>query len=757
VKPLAAIRCIDLGGRINLNVHGSLAHYQSQNPTIGSDLLTDVSDANPPYATSQPVGLGFGPADVRLDTVLDRSQIGYVLNGRSTNLSFIQGNGVYRRLRNVRGRYGSGSKTPGNRNDSAGDNQRDPTWQTSISGLLPSDYSSRYAIGLDRRGHPLFLDWSTSSNDAMNSPYELNLFEAHDCTPYDPIRVNGTPVPATDEYDQPFTATEMEALFRLRDADNASLLSQRLLAIFIDSDPDILRLLTTDSWDTPAVIGDIPTLSNSSNLEIKRGLKLNLNRPFGDGLDNDGDGAVDDPSEIVFGDPDSSDPYFAAFPDDEEDNDGDGTVDEYGEQGWKLTRGATIGNADEPYSQPGPDIAGIRARQIMAKNLFVLMSSLKNSASLSDADISPRDLAQWAVNVVDFIDRDAIMTPFRYADGTAAENVVWGCENPDLIITETLAFHDRAIADTDDDNGDDDNPAGGSGKSTTDGSDANFDQIRVPQGSLFVELHATRNPQAYRLPRELYSGSQGNWKLDLGKKPQGSTTPIWRLSFADQRTGDLNDPFKQVHEDQNATLASTYDNATSVFSPGGFPVNRFAYFTPVLDLPDGANHRTPNKFNTFRASAPMTLECGSYLVAGPRTRTYLGSTTTGATSPQFIDILNNGVRKTHLKGGYKDSTSYPESFGCVLTADKPEDWVDPDIDHSIGLNISEPTGNEYYDEPQESSDITYRYQPRLDEPLNSGLLAGLRAQGTHLNASTVFLERLADPTRPFNPDATHAQ
>ena len=28
----------------------------------------------------------------------------------------------------------------------------------------------------------------------------------------------------------------------------------------------------------------------------------------------------------------------------------------------------------------------------------------------------------------------------------------------------------------------------------------------------------------------------------------------------------------------------------------------------------------------------------------------------------------------------------------------------------------------------------------------------MRKQGTHLNASTVFLERLADPTRPFNPD-----
>ena len=79
----------------------------------------------------------------------------------------------------------------------------------------------------------------------------------------------------------------------------------------------------------------------------------------------------------------------------------------------------------------------------------------------NEIGLTRRELAQWAVNVVDYIDADAIMTPFRYADGIEEDNVVWGCENPDLIITETLAFHDRAIADTDEDDGPDDNTNSG--------------------------------------------------------------------------------------------------------------------------------------------------------------------------------------------------------------------------------------------------------------------------------------------------------
>ena len=62
-------------------------------------------------------------------------------------------------------------------------------------------------------------------------------------------------------------------------------------------------------------------------------------------------------------------------------------------------------------------------------------------------------LAQWAVNVVDARDSDAICTRLRYdpfpLDGfdltAAAANVVWGAERAEVEISETLAFHDKRL------------------------------------------------------------------------------------------------------------------------------------------------------------------------------------------------------------------------------------------------------------------------------------------------------------------------
>ena len=85
-------------------------------------------------------------------------------------------------------------------------------------------------------------------------------------------------------------------------------------------------------------------------------------------------------------------------------------------------------------------------------------------------ELTAHRIAQWAINVVDFRDADAIMTPFEYdvnpfngwqpMDGDPDTNdapagpadqerrLVWGAEYPDLLLTETAAFHNRNVKDT---------------------------------------------------------------------------------------------------------------------------------------------------------------------------------------------------------------------------------------------------------------------------------------------------------------------
>ena len=78
------------------------------------------------------------------------------------------------------------------------------------------------------------------------------------------------------------------------------------------------------------------------------------------------------------------------------------------------------------------------------------------------------------------------------------QTVVWGCERPKLLITETLAWHDRRTEDL----AASTTPAGAttpSGKYTTAGGsdpgttnggpDLDFDQRLVPMPAAFIELY----------------------------------------------------------------------------------------------------------------------------------------------------------------------------------------------------------------------------------------------------------------------------
>ena len=74
-KPLFAIRCLDLGGRLSLNAHGSPVHLIA--PDNEDSRLAKSGTAAPNLRH----GLGFGPADVRLtaatgDTVFEKVVLG---------------------------------------------------------------------------------------------------------------------------------------------------------------------------------------------------------------------------------------------------------------------------------------------------------------------------------------------------------------------------------------------------------------------------------------------------------------------------------------------------------------------------------------------------------------------------------------------------------------------------------------------------------------------------------------------------------
>lgn len=199
-------------------------------------------------------------------------------------------------------------------------------------------------------------------------------------------------------------------------------------------------------------------------------------------------------------------------------------------------------------------------------------------------------LAQWCVNVVDFSDPDATMTPFFFdptpfdgwwvdgydwidgigdpevkflfpaSNGAPSEQMceyfraafdeaqayqkggkvdellswmnrdieklsdqttdlgfrlVWGMERPDLVLTETLNFHDLGIADTNIE-WHKTNDASDEVGYVKDGDDNDFDQVRRPKGSSYLELYCTANPNVPQ-SSELYVEDGGVWKLWLSK------------------------------------------------------------------------------------------------------------------------------------------------------------------------------------------------------------------------------------------------
>jgi hypothetical protein len=465
--------------------------------------------------------------------------------------------------------------------------------------------------------------------------------------------------------------------------------------------------------------------------EIRKGGKFDINRWLGDGFDSNGNMTPDEPLEAMR-DPANGAPFngpretslVANGP-------APASVENYPAE---HVNGVDVNEDGVPTFLPGTSVQQsfdrAMARQLYARHLYCMALLFIDWGTLnqqvphdgtvtSDLDrdnLLKRRIAQWAINVVDARDHDAIMTPFEYdlepwdgwdvdsdlntngrpagLPGDAPENLfrngsmqqvvnpnrrlVWGVERPDLLISETFAFHARNIRDTPNDS------TGLERSSPT--PDEDPDQLRIPQGSLFFELYSvkagrfpgagqtTKNKPAY--PKELYvwlPGPDGQWGqagqdddgvngpddigeqgwsgsddivfLDLGRVAPGGW-PVWRVGVAALSNDGATNPAVAQNLKPNMMAGTNPETASFDASPTTeprrgvdirsetdadptltpyVPLERFVWFTdPATATAISGGPLNDASFYSNSNARPL-LEPGQYAIVAPRPITYIGS------------------------------------------------------------------------------------------------------------------------------------
>lgn len=779
LRPLVAPMIEDLSGRLNVNAHGNFALNGAS--TIFNGTFNDL--AGGPTNPTLFRGLGFGPAEIGIP----------VANANTT------ANLLFERYRSP----SSASASPGvagvDSLSALTDRMRPSTFNANTLQEFSVDPYGRGGIGISPQGSLVAKSTGTAlTNNTATTVTEPDTNEASD-TPYefDPTgKLTG---------DNAFSHDELEAILRRSDFDH-DVLPRRLINLaepIIASRPDIAWALTTISKSDDSVAAVSPTKSSAAvafadlisvtmtNIELKKliapeirlGRKLDLNRPFGNGIDDSepgtpGFGVVDEPSELF---PENGMPVeLTAF----ESYAGNTIPSEF-------TGIAPKYDFDETVT--------ISARQLLARHLYVLMMTISyemnNQIPTFGDMLTPavpvsnreayraRRLAQWAVNVVDYRDNDSIMTAFEFdsviSDGSwnvdgnlltnegAHRGVVWGVESPELIFTESLALHDVRVRDSDLDT------EGRKGMAAPD-EDDDTDQMRVPQGSLFLELYnprlrkfvATSDASTAGIPRELYnvdtSGANVNYSLDLDATVQtffdnqgdvdplndvyGDTTgpsvdvPVWRIA--------ISEPHFQVPEEASSplvlrdTLPDTLSFEPSRLDELGTATNslaleRFVFFNHFANLgvltdaispiPDiDSPSRVFFSYNNVNAQ----VEPEQYFSVVPRFETRLGSQQYVANapvgpSPQRFLVRNAapniGLMHDNLTGTQTtlDASRTLPGAALVFATFPNLAWTDVvnTAPEGVGLNVSEPLPSstvDYYIEPTQRYSQTIAAYNRRD-------------------------------------------
>jgi len=708
----------------------------------------------------------------------------------------------------------------------------------------PTDLNAKGAVGLDPRGQPLFPYMSHSDSvdnsdlqlsETVDDPYELNLSRAA----YGYV--------SSGQTDAPFTPAELEALLRPFDVDSGRL-PGRLTTLAPGLQMNRHRdAITTESWGLPCpsvalpenvrkklteldysppvslpdfrahhltdlLLAKLEIAINAANrtdaetalndlltggtlrallpLETQAGLKMNVNRPFGNGQDDNDNGVVDEPGIAtrsgIAGISEVANEMVPQI-------DAGGNV--IANIAFNHTNAVDV-NGDGVVN----DLDKAMARQLYARQLYVLMMMVigdgvdgtwiqSNMVLMPNLEkIKARMVAQWAINVADFRDRDSIMTPFEYdihpfvddepndndhntwnVDGvidTATDagnatlsppsddqksyrDLVWGCERPELLITETLAFHDRRT----------ENLAGDDGKydSNDPDGDNNYDQRIRPQGSLFIELYnpwtnLEPTPGEFQYDRDnggLGNGSPDDLNAD-GKPDAGidlakmaGTSPMWRMVIVEP----------------------TSNNAVDMDQPNPPAIERSIYFTD----PTGNTNITNDgrRYYPDPNNAPLLapIKPGRYAVIGPgdgpgTSTTYFG-VKDGTASPD--DSYSDGTtRRIELTPSLDPDTSQVEVYSDGAAADLSSKEILPAVavvinppgipeanpTHTMRLSVSEPVAGYPVYDPADAA-IT-EYTPPKSTPLDED--RDVFFDGTKARYRVVYLQRLANPLAEYHPE-----
>jgi len=856
-KPLAAIHCTDLDGRLNVNAHGNPIQAQDSYYTVGATgpnkaVAYLFKSTGPPANVPIPArGMGYGPAEINLNAI-DVNLFPSINDCRNFYNGMTVGGVIYE------GRYGdymmAGGALPGTQPGSvSGDSklERISNFALPIAGGTsppysynyytsplsvfgsPPDFAGRALLGIDYAGQPLYSFarlasgtsdiLATADNEFPNNPYSFNLSRN---------RARASTVSPSNWGDNAFTATELERILRQYDLD-ATGLPDRLRYLVNPGGairPELAQMVTTDSFDlpSPSVLPtrDMAALMRGQNTagplpntvvptvgivdlliarltqrgytgnvnqaiqqmlppEVIAGQKFDLNRPLGNGLDDNTNGAVDEADEYV--------------------TNSEATT--FG--GTSASTTLDLNNDGSINTNPAQANAEMYARQQYAKYLYVMMMLLTDQGFAwstetippNYAELTARRIAQWAINVVDFRDSDGIMTPFEYdvnpfngwsVDGVVGygspddsnpgmypdRRIVWGCEAPEVVLTETLAFHDRRVDDTNTDKKTDDPMM----------KDKDYDQVRVPQGSLFLELYCTgngNNSVAAARSGDLYTNTAGVWKLDLAKLALaggGYQYPVWRVVITSSTTASpANNLMQRLHPSAAGSRPDTSNfdpvpvagvSPGSVFdttAPGPVTAERVVWFTN--GIPNIPQAEKDISFCNTGGFSPAGLSPGQYAVVGPRPTTYVGLAN-GLAAPQTFSFNLSAQGPFNYTpanaGGPNSSSSYPALPIICSLAMPPTGWGGS----PIGLNVSEPMpqwnlgvyiANTYYQTPTMPGPTgeTDTYPAPLDKPLdgsndgpvtipNAPLVLAGYTTGVRSNFKNALLQRLANPLIAFD-------